>query len=222
MSQSKYFVSSIGRKQVMAIAGILLCLFVLMHAAGNMLIFVGPAAYNKYSHVLISNPFIYLAEAGLVVFFIGHILSGIVVSVLNSEARDTGYAKLAKGEKKTSLVARSMLLQGLIVLGFVVLHLITFKYGANYDTTIDGVKMRDIFTLVSETFMSPLYVAWYVIAVVILGFHLGHGLASSFQTLGLNHPKYSELIKKISVLYSFVVTAAFVSQPLYMFFIYKG
>jgi succinate dehydrogenase / fumarate reductase, cytochrome b subunit len=222
MSAGSYFCSTVGRKQVMALAGIALCGFVLMHALGNLFMFVGPEAYNKYGHAIVSNPLIYLAEGGLVFFFLAHIVSGVTLTIRNFAARPEGYAKAAKGDKSTSLTTKTMWIQGLVILGFVVLHLITFKYGPHYEVTVDGQGLRDLFRLVFEVFQSPVYVGGYIFALLILCFHLSHGLYSSLQTLGLHHPKYTQKLKCASVAYGVFVSAAFISQPIYMFFIYKG
>lgn len=221
-SSQTYFFSTIGRKQVMAVAGLALCGFVLMHAAGNMLIFVSPNAYNKYGHALVSNPLIYIAEAGLVFMFLAHIVSGFAVTIRNFSARPKGYAKTSSGEKATTMMSRTMWLQGLIIFGFIVLHLITFKYGPHYSTEVDGVAMRDLFRLVYEVFQSPVYVMWYVTALLLLCFHLSHGLYSALQTLGLHHPRFMNRVKCVSVAYGLVVSAAFISQPIFMMFVYKG
>lgn len=217
-----YFCSTIGRKQVMAVAGLALCGFVLMHAAGNMLIFVSPDAYNKYGHAIVSNPLIYLAEAGLAFMFLAHIISGVAVTVRNFSARPKGYAVCSQGEKATPKASKTMWVQGLVILGFVILHLITFKYGPHYKTQVDGVEVRDLFRLVYEVFQSPIYVLWYVVALLLLCFHLSHGLYSALQTLGLNHPKFMTKAKAASVAYGVFVSFAFISQPIFMMFIYKG
>jgi succinate dehydrogenase / fumarate reductase cytochrome b subunit len=222
MSRSGYFFSTVGRKQMMALAGIGLSLFVLGHALGNLLMFVGPDAYNKYGHAIITNPLIYAVEVGLVSIFVLHAVAGIVLTIKNFKARPTNYAVHATGEKRTSVTTRTMWIQGLVLLGFVVLHLITFKYGPHYETVVAGVTMRDLFKLVYEVFQSPGYVTWYIFALLILCFHLAHGLYSSLQTMGAQHPRYTPMIKRVSVAYGFFVAAAFTSQPIYMHFFYKG
>lgn len=217
-----YFSSTIGRKQLTAVAGLGLCGFVLAHVIGNFLLFVSPAAYNLYSHKLISNPLIYVAEVGLVAIFVIHSIVGVLVSLKNRSARKKGYSVPASGEKRTSWTSKTLMWQGIVLFIFVVLHLITFKFGTVYTTSHDGVEVRDLYRLVVEVFQSPVYVAWYVVSVSILAFHLAHGLGSSFQTLGMNHPKYNPAIRKISVIYGLLIGLGFASQPLYMFFIYKG
>jgi succinate dehydrogenase / fumarate reductase cytochrome b subunit len=222
MKQASYFWSTVGRKQLMAIAGLGLCGFVLMHAIGNIILVFSADAYNKYSHALVTNPLLYAAEAGLVGIFLLHIITGVAVTLRNFKARPEGYAKNPSGDKKTSLITKTMWIQGVIILGFVILHLNTFKYGPEYETTVGGVVMRDLFRLVHEVFQSPLYVAWYVVAVLILCFHLSHGLYSALQTLGANHPMYTPKFIGASIIFGVVVSGMFIVQPLYIFFIYKG
>jgi succinate dehydrogenase / fumarate reductase, cytochrome b subunit len=109
-----------------------------------------------------------------------------------------------------------------MLLVFLILLLITFMYGAHYDTTIDGVVMRDLHRLVLEVFQSPIYVGWYLVALVLVGLHLSHGFYSSFCSLGFYHPRYSSMLNKLGYLYAFVVAAGFIVQPLYVFFIHRS
>ncbi len=222
MSTKAYFSSTIGRKQIMAIAGLGLCLFVLVHAAGNMLLFKSSEAYNRYSNDLITNHLIYVAEAGLVFFFLAHIVQGIVVTFRNRNARKPGYAVRSNGAKGTSLNKRTMILQGLIILVFVILHLREFKYGPEYTVVYNGEQMRDLFRLVHQTFQNPLYVGWYLLAVTILCFHLAHGFYSALQTLGMQNDRYRPMSQALSVAFGVLVCGMFAAQPLYMLLFYKG
>ena len=219
---SHFFSSTLGKKQLMAIAGLGLCLFVLGHVLGNFLMFVGPEAYNMYGHKLTSNPLIYVAEAGLLALITLHIIEGAWVTLQNRRARPQGYAVSASGEKKTTLTQKTMMWQGTVILVFVVLHLITFKFGEIYMVRYGDQEVRDLFRLVYEVFQSPVYVFWYIAAVLILGFHLSHGFYSSLQTLGFHHPKYSPKLKAASIAYGLIVGLGFAIQPIYMMFIYQA
>lgn len=214
--------STIGRKQIIGITGLGLCAFVLTHMAGNLLIFVSPQAYNEYSHALISNPFIYVAEAGLVLLFLAHLATASVISLRNMKARDRQYAVLPNGEKGTSVARRTLWAQGLLIFVFLILHLNTFKYGQNYTANYGHGEIRDLHKLVIEVFQQPGYVAWYLVALVVLYFHLAHGLASSLQTLGVHHPRYQPAIKAASLVYAIIVAGGFIVQPLYVLFLYRG
>lgn len=211
--------STIGRKQLVGITGLGLSGFVLTHMLGNMLILVGPQAYNQYAHALVTNPFIYIAEAGLIAMFLAHIFIALRLSWSNYQARDFKYAMRPSGEKRTTYIQRSLWAQGLLILAFTILHLITFKYGPHYTTNYGGIEMRDLHKLVIEVFQEPLYVAWYIVALIVLGLHLSHGVGSSLQTLGIHHIRYQRHFKTISLLYAVIVTLGFLSQPIYVFFL---
>lgn len=212
--------STIGRKQLIGVTGLGLSFFVLTHMLGNMLILVGPEMYNEYSYKLVSNPLIYVAEIGLLAIFLGHLIFAMGLTVKNWRARDTRYAMLPNGPKRTSWTQRSLWAQGLLILVFVILHLITFKFGTHYTVTYNGVEMRDLHRLVLEVFQDPIYVGWYVVALLVLGLHLSHGVGSSFQTLGIHHPRYRKCIRCFSIGYALVVIAGFLSQPIYVYFLH--
>lgn len=221
-ARHSYFASTIGSKQLVGLTGLGLSLFVLIHMLGNLLIFVSPEAYNLYSNTLITNRGIYFAEAGLLLIFLVHIGMASWVSLLNIRARSSRYARFPSGPKGTSLIARTMWAQGAVILVFTVLHLITFKFGTLYEVEYDGLVVRDLHRLVIEVFQEPVYVIWYVFALLVLGFHLSHGVASSLQTFGINHPRYNPWFKKIGYAYALIVALGFIAQPLYVYLIHKG
>ena len=214
-----WFKSTVGRKQIIGLTGMGLSLFVLTHMLGNMLILVSAEKYNRYSHALVTNELLPLAEGGLVAIFIGHIVYALRLSWSNWRARDQGYAVLPSGRKRTTWTQRTLWAQGLLILVFTIIHLITFKYGTDYRVTYGQTEMRDLHRLVIEVFQQPGYVAWYVFALVILFFHLSHGVGSSFQTMGINHPRYNFTIKCFSWFYATAVGLGFLSQPMYVYFL---
>lgn len=214
--------SKIGKKYLVAITGLGLSLFVLGHMMGNLLIFVSPEAYNMYGHTLVSNPAIYAIEFGLVAIFFAHMALAMKLTRENWKARPVGYAVSSSGDKSTSFTTRSMWAQGILLLVFSVHHLITFKYGPFYEFDYNGETIRDLHRLVVEVFQSPLYVGWYIVCLLALGFHLSHGVSSAIQTLGVYHPRYFGKFKAIGYLYAILVAAGFIAQPLYVFLIYKG
>jgi len=216
------FCRTIMRKQAVGVTGLGLSVFVLTHMLGNLLILVGPQAYNEYSHALVSNPLIYLAEAGLIFIFVVHVGLALRLTLLNWKAQPQGYAVRARGAKAANPASKTMWAQGLTILVFVVLHLVTFKYGTHYEVNYGQGPIRDLHRLVLEVFHQPGYVAWYGFALVVLGLHLSHGVGSALQTLGFNHPKYELLKKTASHGYAVVVAAGFIVQPLYVFFLHKG
>ena len=215
-SIGRYLCSTIGKKTLVGITGLLLSGFVLTHMLGNMLILVGAEAYNKYAHALVSNPLLPVAEIGLVVFFLIHICLAISVTLTNRKSRKLGYSQSAEGAKATAFAAKSMILTGLLMLAFLVLHLITFKYGAHYSIAYNAVEMRDLYRLVLEKFQEPIYFGWYVFSMVVLALHLSHGFKASFQSLGLLSSLNPKL-KSVGIAFAVIVAGGFVSQPIYIF-----
>lgn len=214
--------SSIGKKYLMGLAGLIWAGFVLTHMAGNLLIFLGSDAYNMYSYVLTSNKLLIVAEVGLVLALVMHVCLAISLTMQNRGARaGGGYAVKAKGDKKARFASTTMGIQGSIILAFVILHLATFKYGTHYETTVNGIVMRDLFKLMVEVFQSPGYVVWYLVALVLLGFHLSHGVGSVFQSFGWMNGRHQPLLRKLSAIYAIVVAGGFIAQPLYIFLVLK-
>ena len=214
----KYLMSAIGRKQLMALTGLIWSGFVLTHMAANLLILVSAEAYNKYAHALTSNPLIYLAEAALVVTILVHIIKGVWLTFENKKARGPQkYAMTPSGDKAPRFQSKWMIYHGTLLAIFLVYHLITFKYGTYNAVTYDGVEMRDLHRLVLEVFQSPTYVAFYIVCMVAVGLHLSHGFYSAFASLGLYHPRYSPMLNKFGYFYGFIIAAGFMSQPLYVF-----
>ncbi|GIL17206.1 MAG: hypothetical protein BroJett040_09570 [Oligoflexia bacterium] len=215
-----FIFTTIGRKYLMGISGLIWAGFVLSHMAANLLIIFNPQAYNSYGHALTSGNFIYVAEAILVLAIVTHVICGISLTRENLAARGSSrYAMTPNGEKGASLASKTMAPQGALILAFIISHIATFKYGTYYETSVGGVVMRDLHRLVVEVFKQPGYMAWYVVCLVLLGFHLSHGIGAIFQSLGLRNDKYACLIKKISVIYAVIVAAGFLVQPIYVFFI---
>lgn len=214
--------STVGRKYIMGLTGLVWLGFVLTHMAGNMLILVGADAYNVYGHAIVSNkPLLYAAESILILALVTHVFTAIGLTIQNRKSRPERYLVVPNGEKGSSLASKTMAIQGSIILAFIILHLITFKYGAEYSTTVDGVQMRDLHKLVLEVFKQPGYVAWYFVSLFLLMFHLSHGAHSIFQSFGILERKMQKSLKKFAWIYSAIVAGGFLSQPFYVFLIHK-
>lgn len=211
--------TTVGKKYVVAITGLGWALFVLTHMAGNLLLFVGPEAYNRYGHALTSNPLIYVAEAGLVAILVLHVVFTISLSRQNKAAKPTGYAVTAAGAKRTDWIAKTMIVQGPLILFFIITHLKTFKFGEVYMVNYEGVEMRDLHRLMVEVFQDPGYVVGYIFALFLLGIHLRHGFASTFSTLGITSARFQKPIQVVSTFYGLIVAGGFMSQPIYIFLI---
>ena len=213
-----YFTSSIGKKQVMALTGLGLLGFTATHLLGNILILGGADMFNMYAHVLTSNNAIYVAEAGLFGMFVLHIVLAVIIKLQNVGARPHGYYVKMKTGRGETFASSTMALTGLLLLVFIILHLLNFKYGSNYPVTVDGVQIRDLYRTVIEYFRNPLYVAWYVFAMAALGLHTSHGFQSMFQTWGLNHKKYTPIVQMLASAYGLFVASGFSLLAIYCHF----
>lgn len=214
--------STVGRKYIMGITGLIWMGFIAGHMAGNLLLLVSADLFNAYGHAIVSNkPLLYGTEIILSLALIAHVVSAISLTIQNRKARDTRYAVTASGEKAVPKASRTMALQGSIILAFIITHLIGFKYGAYYETTVNGVVMRDLHRLVVETFQNPVFVAWYFVALVLLMFHLSHGAHSIFQSFGILERSFQQKLKKFAWAYALIVSLGFISQPLYVFLIHR-
>jgi succinate dehydrogenase / fumarate reductase cytochrome b subunit len=216
--------SSVGKKAFMAVTGLAMVLFLIGHLGGNLLLFTGrPELFNAYSHKLISlGPLLYLIELGLLAFFVTHIVSGVSVALDKRRARPAGYAveRSKGGPSRQTFSSRTMILSGLVLLIFTAVHLKTFKYGPDYRTTLDGVEVRDLYRLVVEKFSRghELYVLFYVGAMLFLGFHLRHGFWSAFQSLGVQHPRWTGLIYTAGIGLAALLAAGFLAMPIFLYF----
>jgi succinate dehydrogenase / fumarate reductase cytochrome b subunit len=207
--------TGIGRKVLMAATGLLLLGFLAAHLAGNLLVFVGPDTFNHYSQALVSNPLIYAAEAGLLLLFVAHLASGLAVTWQNRAARPVAYQQTARAGHTShkSLASTTMILSGLIILVFVPIHLETFKFGPHYDWAGEP-GVRDLHRLVLEVFRSPLYVAWYVAAMIVIGFHLWHGFGSGFESLGIACRKP---LRRFGQILAVLIAGGFLLIPVVLF-----
>ncbi|HYC00864.1 MAG TPA: succinate dehydrogenase cytochrome b subunit [Candidatus Limnocylindrales bacterium] len=207
--------STIGQKVLMGATGLLMIAFLIAHMAANLLVLFDAQGYNEYSHKLITNPLIYLAEFGLVVLFVAHFVTGFRLTKENRDARPDGYhLKQPVGPpSRKSLASSTMILTGVVLLVFVPLHLKTFKFGHWYETA-DGA-MRDLHKLVIEVFQSPGYTAWYLIALPLLGFHAWHGFGSAFESMGVS---YKRQLRMAGQALAVILTAGFMAVPVWVFF----
>ena len=210
--------STVGSKLIVAVTGISMVGFLVMHLAGNLLLYLGPATFNHYSDALISNPLVYPAEAGLVLLFVLHAWKTIQLTLRSHKARPAGYVEKHSAGHTTrkSLASSTMIVSGLFLLLFVPIHINTFKFGTYYDSAEAGV--RDLHRLVIEVFSKPGYVAFYVVGMVIVGFHLWHGASSAFQTVGIDTPRTTPVIRRLGQAAAIILAGGFLSIPIWVYF----
>jgi len=200
--------SSIGKKLLMAITGLCFCIFLTAHLAGNLTLYAGQESFNSYAEHLHSlGPLITVAEMGLLLFGIIHILTGIILFYQNFTARPEKYA-LKKSAGGRTLGSSTMPYTGLIIIAFVILHLINFHFIDKTDTTI--------FQIVANAFSKTAYIIIYVFAMMVVALHVSHGLWSAFQTIGANHPKYMPFIRKAGIAFSILIGIGFGFIPVFI------
>jgi succinate dehydrogenase / fumarate reductase, cytochrome b subunit len=210
--------SLITTKLIIGATGILLFAYLILHIAGNAIVVFGPDTFNSYAHALISNPLVIPVEIGLLVVFLIHLFKAIQMTFQNQRARPTKYAnkQWAGGTSQKSAASSSMILSGLALLVFVPIHVMTFKYGAYYDY---GGGVRDLYRLEVEHFRSPIAVGLYILAMILVGLHLWHGVPSSFQSLGLDGPRLTPFIRKTGKISAIVIAGGFIVITLWVFLI---
>ena len=205
---SQFWRSSIGGKVIMAITGLMLFGFVVAHLAGNLLLFSGPDAINAYAKWLHDKgALLWVARGGLLAVFVLHIVTGIRLARGNRAARPVPYAR--PDTVQASFASRSMVLSGITVLVFVVYHLLHFTFGVtnpeHHGLNAAGAQGHDVYSMVTASFRVPAIVVVYVAFQVVLFLHLSHGVQSLAQTLGINHSRYTPMIKTLSLLLALVV-----------------
>lgn len=205
---SSFWRSSIGGKVTMAVTGLMLFGFVVMHLLGNLQLLQGPAklnAYAKWLHDL--GPLLWVARIGLLVVFVLHVVTAIRLSRANQAARPVAYQR--PDTVQATMASRSMVLSGLSLLVFVVYHLLHFTFGVtnpgHHQLKAAGADGHDVYAMVTASFsVLPIALA-YVAFQVVLFLHLSHGVQSLAQTLGVHHARYTPMIKTLSFLLALAI-----------------
>ena len=207
------FSSTLVRKFVMAITGLFLCLFLIVHLIGNSLLYFGPGLFNSYAEKMSSNIFIRALEIILALGFLLHIGDGLVLMAQARKARSVGYL-VNKSRENSSLAARIINISAILVLIFLVIHIRTFWVSTHFGNTT--LSMYD---LVLESFRSGPYSAFYVISMIFLFFHLYHGFQSAFQSLGFYHAKFTPWIMGFGRVFAILMAIGFSSFPIYFYLV---
>jgi succinate dehydrogenase / fumarate reductase, cytochrome b subunit len=217
-----FFSSTIGRKLLMALTGLFLILFLVVHLAGNLQLLHADQgkAFNVYARFMTSNPLVVTISIVNFALITLHIVVAILLSRRNRIARGPeGYAVV---KNSSTLTSRNMGILGTLVLVFLVVHLKNFWYETHFGNIepadYDGDKVKNLFLVVDIAYQQGWYVILYVVSMVVVGFHLYHGFGSAFQTLGLNHVKYNGLIRVVGIAFSIIVPALFALIPILMYF----
>jgi succinate dehydrogenase / fumarate reductase cytochrome b subunit len=170
---------------------------------------VSSDAFNIYAHKLASlGGLLYVIEAFLALVFIVHLGLAMKLNLENMQSRGK-YQQKTKTGRGTTFASQTMPYTGVVLLAFLVLHLISLKFGTYYEVTIDGVLMRDLTRTTIEYFKSPVATAWYVFAMITAAIHTSHGFSSAFQSMGWNHGKYFQNVKRLGLIYAIAIGGGF-------------
>jgi succinate dehydrogenase / fumarate reductase cytochrome b subunit len=219
--------TSIGKKIFMAVSGLALSGFIVVHLSGNIaLLYPDKDPFNKYANFLQSlGLLLYIAEFMLAAIFLIHFCYAVVITIGNWRARPGRYriSRNAGHTSKKTIASTTMVYTGMLIITFLVLHLLHFKYGpVIMYTTKDGMYIRDLYTVVYQFFGNIWNVGFYIVIMILLGFHLSHGFWSAFQSLGINGIWFTRLVYGFGYLFAVVMAAGFLWLPLYIFLMSGG
>jgi succinate dehydrogenase / fumarate reductase cytochrome b subunit len=220
-SRIRVWSSSVGTKLLIGITGFALFFYLLVHIAGNLMVFGGPAFFNKYAYTLESNPLIPVVEIGLLLLFLLHVYKTINMYLANQQARPVRYTqkKYAGKPSRKTLASSTMIVSGLWLLLFIVVHVRAFRYGTEYEWPDGG---RDLYRLEMENFNNPLIVLFYVISMLVVGSHLWHGSWSFLQSLGLDHPTWTPRLMKLGKGLAVLIAGGFIVIAIWAYFVQAG
>jgi succinate dehydrogenase / fumarate reductase cytochrome b subunit len=206
---ARFYQTTIGKKAVMAVTGLILFGFIVSHLLGNLQIYLGRETMDHYAVALRTMPaLLWTARIGLLVAAILHIVASVQLTALKKAARPIGYVK--KKDVQASLASRTMMWSGPIILAFLIFHLLHLTWGAVHP---NFQELHPYENMVSGFRVIPVAI-FYVIAVCMLGLHLYHGVWSMFQSVGVNHPRYTPMLKKFAAYASILLVIGFISIPI--------
>jgi succinate dehydrogenase / fumarate reductase cytochrome b subunit len=211
-----FYQSSIGKKWVVALTGVILIAYVLGHLAGNLQIYLGRDRINNYAEFLHAmGPLLWVVRAVLLAAFVTHIIATIQLAVQNRRAHPQKYA--VPGYQTSTSASRTMVISGLIVLCFVIYHLLHFTLevtNPGYRALRDSLGRHDVYRMMITGFRHPLISLFYGLGLFLLCAHLSHGFASVTQTLGINNRKIAGLVANGGRALAWVVFAGYISIPM--------
>ncbi len=213
--------SSIFRKQLIAITGLMIIGFVVVHLFGNLMLYAGPTKFNHYSELLLSmGELLWIIRIGLITAAVVHIGLTLQLVLENRKARTQRYEVYTPvGDR--SFATKTMKYSGILILAFLVLHLYDFTLAdkTSASSIVEGLNEGEslhLYGLVVNAFNNPLRSLIYIVVMIAVGLHLAHGLESLFQTLGFNHDRYTPRLRQLSLIFGVVIAAGFITIPLYV------
>lgn len=206
-----FLTSSVGKKIIMSLTGFFLFSFLIVHLYINLFLFKQDhgATFDVYAEFMATYPVLRPLEIVLFAGFLLHAFVGVWLWVTNRAVRPQGY-KVNRASNNSALTSRITFWTGMFVAVFLVVHIKTFFVASRFFP--DG---RTMYEIVNQAFRSPLYVVFYLVALVFLGYHIKHGFQSALQTLGLSDPQYKGLIDIVGLCFWLIIPACFAAMPLY-------
>lgn len=217
--------STVGQKFLIALTGLGLCGYVTFHLLANLqLILTDSTSYNRFAHSLVQFGWLLIvAELGLAAVFLFHIYTGIAITLKNRAARPIGYKKVASAgmPSKKSIGSATMIWAGLVLLAFLIMHLVQFKFTHGETILIEGKSVRNLYGVVANVFQNEWLVLVYVVALGFLGFHLSHGFWSAFQSLGVNQARFTNGLYRIGFVFAIFISVGFIIIPIWIYLMVK-
>lgn len=221
---TRFITSSLGKKLIMSLTGLFLILFLVVHLIGNLQLLAadGGKAFNKYAYFMTHFLPVTIISWGLYFFIFLHAVQGIVLWLQNRAARGSKrYAvNVTRTVKTSGFASKNMGWLGVIIFVFIAIHMYQFwakmHWGPIDTVAYDGKEINNLYALVAQVYQQPGFVIFYVISMVVVAIHLWHGFQSSFQTLGLNHKKYTPVIRFLGKAYAILVPLLFAIIPVLM------
>ena len=218
----KFKLSTVTKKVLMALTGLILVLFVLGHMAGNLQMFISQDVMNHYAYLLQHMPYglLWVVRSVLLVAVLTHGLLALILTLENRRARPEGYR--VKKTMQASLASKTMGVSGSIILIFIFFHIGHFtlrcifpeyKTDAFY-TTLNGMEVYDVYKMVITGFSKPLVSIFYIISMAFLCLHLSHGVSSMFQSIGWRNKKWKGCLDTFALIYGWVIFLGFISTPI--------
>ena len=213
---ASFCTSSVGRKFLMALSAVFLIIFLIIHVSVNLVSVCSPEAFNEASEFMGKNGFIqFVGQPILFAGVIFHFVMGFILEIKNKQARgNVRYA--VNSSSNASWMSKNMIISGAVILLFIGLHLVNFWVPTVKAHYVDGVT-PDYYEHLHEHFANPIYTGVYILAFIALALHLMHGFQSAFQSMGVNHKKYTPVIMKLGTAYSIIVPALFIFIALFHF-----
>lgn len=219
------FSSSLGKKYIMAVTGLAMFGFVVVHMLGNLQVFLGPEAINDYGYFLQNKPeIVWPARIGLLLIVVLHVWSAIRLSAENRAARPKNYSYFKV--VASSYASRTMIVSGLVIMTFIIYHVLHFTVqieGINFTHTNfldlkDAKQRHDIYNMIVIGFSNPIVAIFYIISMGLLSLHLSHGMSSMFQSLGWKNRKYGTIIDRFALIAAAILMIGYSAIPIAVMF----